>query len=138
MARTTPKKAATLPEQKEKYVPTEAVTLDLDSYERPDRLPPFRVKLGGRMYELVDPSDQDVRELMKAYDMADTNIEGAIGLMLHDDDREEFLANKLPGGVLQKLMEDYTRHFGLEDQMEKAQAMAAAGQLPQRGRNGQG
>lgn len=94
---------------------SQPVALDLDALEREGDIPePFRVTLGGRVYELTDPRERDFTDVMAAQQaIAAGQTLRALQLYVSAKDRDQFFANQLPGWKVDKLLEGYNKHFGL-------------------------
>lgn len=88
--------------------------IDLDELEREDDPGPFTATLGGREYTLCDPQLLDHRELVTAI-VAGSNgdLLGAMGIVLEEEDREEFWENKIPAFKLDALFTAYSAHYKL-------------------------
>jgi hypothetical protein len=88
---------------------------DLDALEHDGDVPdPFVVSVGGRDYELPNPKDIDFRDLvdgMRAFNAGDPLP--IVEVLVDEDDRAEFFENKLPMWKLEKMFEQYYKHFGL-------------------------
>ena len=102
------------------------IQLNVDTLERETSKEPFRFgatipadKDAGTeerqvVFTLTDPSDVDWDDL--------ASLESPISLLryvLPEDQREDLLAAKIPSWKFQKIMEAYTKHFGLDVQMGK-------------------
>jgi hypothetical protein len=98
--------------------PAKAVDLDLDVFEDEGEKPPYKVKLGGTVYELAHPKSMDYRELLELLEIASdkTNVTGLLAMLpklVTDSDREGFFANKLAPFKLEALMNGYLEHFDI-------------------------
>lgn len=90
------------------------VSLNLDTLENEGAKEPFVIVLGGTRYELQDPEDADYRDLLEAQEQQVAgNPRRAVELLVKEEDREVFFANKLPTRKLGVLFEKYNAHYGL-------------------------
>jgi hypothetical protein len=93
----------------------EKVDFDLDTFDRPDAKPPFKVRLGGRVYVLGDPLALDYRDLLRAQELYVQGMPAeAINLMVTKDDRDAFFMNDLPIFKLRAMFEAYNKHYGID------------------------
>lgn len=90
------------------------VSLNLDKLEREGTVDPFVVVLGGKRYECADPRDYDYRDAVAAQQAFAAGHPGAaIEMVIPEDQREEFFANRLPAWKLEELFTLYNQHYGL-------------------------
>lgn len=90
------------------------VDFNLDSYERESAPGPFAVVVGGRRYELVDAQECDYRDLLQAQQaFAAGDPQRSFDMIVKEDDREAFFANRLPNYKLRALFERYNAHYGI-------------------------
>jgi hypothetical protein len=97
--------------------PTDDV-FDLDALEREGtataQKPPFPFKIGGQLYHLVNAEELDYRDLIASYRSASAgDFELAMRLLLPEDERDSFFEHEIPAWRLEKLFDQYTKHFGL-------------------------
>lgn len=85
------------------------VALDLDAVEREDAKGPFGFRHLGRRYTLTDPQEIDWQQLL----VAQRDPLYFITIALPKDDREEFFNTKMPSWKMNRLVEDYMKHYGL-------------------------
>lgn len=93
------------------------VDFDLDAYERPadEIIPPFVVRLGGRVIEMQNPDDIDWKDLL--------DITDPVNFLRHSvtkEERNHIFSLNIPGHKLNAMMERYQEHFKIEEKMEKA------------------
>lgn len=97
--------------------PTEPDVFDLDALEREGDAagkPPFRFSLDGTQYVLVDATDIDYRDLLTAFNAANSaDFETALSLLMPASQREDFFEHEIPLWKMEKLFDRYTKHFGL-------------------------
>lgn len=103
--------------QDDKDEPTTPDVLDLDALEAEGsekKAPPYRFKIGGETYHMINAEDLDYRDLLEAYRAANTgDFEVALRLLLPDDERESFFEQRIKASTLEVLFDRYTKHFGL-------------------------
>lgn len=91
------------------------VAFNLDTFERPDAPDPFSVVLGGKRYVLQDAQDCDYRDLLeaqRAFYAGDP--EKSIELIVRDEDRESFFANRpIRNSALEAMYLKYAAHYGI-------------------------
>lgn len=87
------------------------VTLDLDALERKDPPPPFKLKLGGTEYTLIDPQELEWRVLSNMR----TDSSQFLGIAVEKALRREFndRVSKLPAWKVRELVNTYLDHHGM-------------------------
>lgn len=90
------------------------IGLNLDSVERDGVVDPYVIVLNGKRYVLTDVQECDYRELLTVQRaMMGGEPEKALEILISDEDKAEFFANKLPNWKVEKLMRGYNEHYGL-------------------------
>jgi hypothetical protein len=91
-----------------------AVDFNFDTWESEQPTKPFAVVVGGKRYVLQSPEKSDYRDLLEAQR---AQVAGdptrAIELVLPEESRAEFFANRLPSDALGAMFAKYNSHFGL-------------------------
>lgn len=87
------------------------ISLNLDSLEREGRAEPFAIVLGGNRILMSDAQDVEWQSLM----LAMQNPHAFFKLVVPADDQDAFFAADLATWKMRRLMEEYTRHYGLTD-----------------------
>lgn len=91
-------------------------TLDLDAMEREQAPAPFSFIHLGRTFVLADPQEMDWRDIVDALGHPELFFRSA----LSDEDRAEFLRQKMPAWKLGALVKRYREHYGMLDPGELA------------------
>lgn len=87
------------------------IALNLDTLEREGgATEPFAVVLGGERLLLSDPAEVDWQKLLAA--LRDPYV--FFRLVIPPDDHEVFFGTAMPGWKMNKLMESYMAHYGLQ------------------------
>lgn len=88
------------------------VSLDLDSLEREGaKADPFTFHHQGRSYTMIDPQEIDWQDLLSGL----RNPALFVRFALNTADQAEFFTSRVPAWKMNKLMEGYTKHYGLPD-----------------------
>lgn len=76
---------------------------------------PFKIKLGGKVYELISTKDVDYRELIANGRLhRDGDSEAAIRQLLPEEDHAAFFKNfPITNRMLDGMFDRYYKHFGL-------------------------
>lgn len=93
------------------------INVNIDELDREETYKPFAIQLAGRRIEMIDPADMDWKDLLE--------IENPVYFLRHAlsedtpegeelSDKEFFKAAKMPGWKLGKVIELYTKHYGLD------------------------
>jgi len=92
-------------------LPSAGVVFDLDAETR-DEIPPFVAQVGGRSITMIDPETMDWQDVM--------DIDSPLDFLRYcvtGEDREFIFGLKMPAWRLGRLMENYQKHYGLEEKM---------------------
>lgn len=92
-----------------------SVDLDLDQAERPKGAEHFRTRVNKKVLSFANPEDLDWRDILLMENPAEI-----IRLALDDEDRRFLYEQELPAWKMNKLLEAYQAHFGLEDKIRDA------------------
>lgn len=92
------------------------VALDLDSMERENPKAPFTFRHGGKRFMMSDPQEIDWQKLLVA--LRDPVY--FMSLALPADDRDDFFSMDMPGWKMNRLVEEYSKHYGLPSPGEAA------------------
>jgi hypothetical protein len=88
------------------------IDFNLDTIEREQHYAPFTIVVADRRMTLVDPKEIDWKDLL--------DIEQPIQFLSHvfasDEDKAFFKQQNFPGWKLDKMIEQYTKHYGLTNQ----------------------
>lgn len=92
--------------------------LDLDAYERKpeDIIPPFVVRLGGRVISMGNPEEIDWQDLVSL-----TNPVQFLKYAVSKEDRTFIVSLSLPAYKLNKLMQAYQTHFKIQERVDAVQ-----------------
>jgi hypothetical protein len=98
-------------------LPVGDVDFDLDTVEKDavDQRPVFRTKLKGRAIEMTSPDDVDWQDLMDIGQPVEL-----LSYVIDRDDLRFIREQRIPGWKLNKLMEAYSIHYGLDERMKRA------------------
>lgn len=96
-------------------LPVGNVDFDLDAYERPEHVEPFAVVVGGKRIVMTDPAELDWQDLIELEHPAEI-----IRLCVDKEGRDHLRELKLPFFKFEKLIEQYSAHYQLEDQIAEA------------------
>lgn len=93
------------------------INVNLDDLEREESYKPFAIQLGGRRIEMVDPAEIDWQDLLEIENPV-YFLRYALSEEKPEDeelsDKDFFKAQKIPGWKLGKIIELYTKHYGLD------------------------
>lgn len=97
------------------------VDFDLDAYQRPeaDIIPPFVVRLGGKVIEMQNPDDMDWKDLLDITDPVNF-----LRYSVTADERAHIFSLEIPGHKLNELMERYQAHFKIQEKVQRARQAA--------------
>lgn len=91
---------------------TVAPEFSFDDWTRDEAVETFKITIGGKQYESLDPMDIDYRDLGEAVKNEDP---ADLFRVLFPDGAEEILENTISVGALFEFNEAVVIHFGLED-----------------------
>lgn len=84
---------------------------NLDTYEKERPSEPFWFQHEGKYFHMVDPEDVDFQDII----IGQENPRLMLHVLIDAEQRDAFFSLRMPMGKMKKLINDYTRHFGLTD-----------------------
>jgi hypothetical protein len=84
---------------------------NLDTYEKERPSDPFWFQHEGKYFHMVDPEDVDFQDII----IGQENPRLMLHVLIDAEQRDAFFSLRMPMGKMKKLINDYTRHFGLTD-----------------------
>lgn len=92
------------------------VALDLDTLEREGDIPePFVVRVKGKPITLADIQELDWQDLAAIAQGRNAHL--FFQKVVHADDYEHFIAAKISSWKMERLMETYLEHFGVDPEL---------------------
>lgn len=98
-----------------RQLPNNAVIFDLDVEVKEDPKPPFVANISGRAIQMTDPEDIDWQDLV---DIGDNPVM-FLRFCVTPEDRDYIFGLSMPGWKLGRLMENYQKHYGIDEKMRK-------------------
>lgn len=96
--------------------PKNKVVLDLDTLEREGAiLEPFVINVKGRALTLLDVQELDWQDLAAIARSKDPHL--FFVKAIDSDDYEHFIAAKIPSWKMERLMQTYLDHFGIDEDL---------------------
>jgi hypothetical protein len=103
-----------------------SIDFNLDTFERENAPEPFYVILGGKRYALQDAQALDYRDLLDSQRKAmNGEPERAVEILVPEEDRDAFFANRIPNFKLDALFRRYNEHHGLPTPGESSGSSAS-------------
>lgn len=91
------------------------VSINLDKLEREGDPGDFSVVLGGNRYVFIDTQQLDYRDLtMALVSHMNGNSRSLLELIIPENKREAFFANRLPVFKVTELLTAYMSHYGID------------------------
>jgi hypothetical protein len=84
---------------------------NLDTYEKERPGEPFWFQHENQFFRMIDPDDVDFQDVI----IGQENPRLMLHVLIQPDQRDAFFSLRMPIGKMKKLIQDYTRHFGLTD-----------------------
>jgi hypothetical protein len=95
----------------EELPPGVRLASNLDTYERERPGKPFWFRHEGQYFHMMDPEDVDFQDII----IGQENPRLMLHVLIDAQQRDAFFSLRMPMGKMNKLINDYTRHFGLTD-----------------------